>query len=201
EAKGAVSPAMVAALRETRESALVRFTINFLESRRQEILKQDGFFKSLAAIKMILGDLDTTDDSSISLGAIFRTASQNEASELERDFKALVSLIGGYLSGNPKLKGFGPLLDLVKIGSQQNDVSLAITAPLSSFRRETGQAAGGAGSGTGNSASTSPVFGFDSRFTSGKSAIAIPFALDEYNHIWLRVSVNGSPLSFVLDTG
>src|SRR5262249_35410762 len=69
------------------------------------------------------------------------------------------------------------------------------------FRRETGQAAGGAGSGTGNSASTSPVFGFDSRFTSGKSAIAIPFALDEYNHIWLRVSVNGSPLSFVLDTG
>jgi len=201
EAKGAMSPAMIAALKETRESAIVRFTLNFLESWRQEILKQDGFLKSLAAIKMIFGALDTADDLSMSLGAIFRTASQNEASDLESGLKALVSLIGGYLSGDPKLKGFGPLLDLVKIGSQQNDVSLAITAPLSSLRSVTGQATGGSGSGTGNSASTSPVFGFDARFTSGKSAIAIPFELDDYNHIWLRVIVNGSPLSFLLDTG
>jgi CubicO group peptidase (beta-lactamase class C family) len=200
-AKPAVSPAMVAALKETTESDLVRFTINFLESWRREILKQDGFFKSLAAIKLISGSLDTADDLSISLDANFRTASQNEASDLESGLKALVSLIGGYLSGDPKLKGFGALLDLIKIGSQQNDVSLAITAPLSVLRSVTGQATGGAGSGTSNSASTSPVFGFDTRFTSGKSALAIPFELSEYNHIWLRVSVNGSPLSFLLDTG
>ena len=41
----------------------------------------------------------------------------------------------------------------------------------------------------------------DARFSSGKSALAIPFEL-ENNHIYVRVSVNGSrPLSFILDTG
>jgi hypothetical protein len=41
----------------------------------------------------------------------------------------------------------------------------------------------------------------DVRFTSGRSALKIPFKLHN-NHIYLRVSVNGSaPLWFVLDTG
>src|SRR5215217_5924723 len=41
----------------------------------------------------------------------------------------------------------------------------------------------------------------DVRFTSGRSALKIPFRLYN-NHIYLRVSVNGSaPLWFVLDTG
>ena len=41
----------------------------------------------------------------------------------------------------------------------------------------------------------------DARFSSGKSALAIPFELYD-NHIYVRVSVNGSrPLSFILDTG
>jgi len=48
---------------------------------------------------------------------------------------------------------------------------------------------------------TSPIYGFDTRFASGKSALAIPFELVD-SHIFLRVSVNGSPpLSFILDTG
>jgi hypothetical protein len=41
----------------------------------------------------------------------------------------------------------------------------------------------------------------DARFSSGKSALAIPFELDD-NLIYVRVNVNGSrPLSFILDTG
>jgi hypothetical protein len=41
----------------------------------------------------------------------------------------------------------------------------------------------------------------DARFSSGKSALAIPFELED-NLIYVRVSVNGSrPLSFILDTG
>jgi predicted aspartyl protease len=56
-------------------------------------------------------------------------------------------------------------------------------------------------SGRRNPALTSPIPGFDIRFTSGKSALAIPFELDN-GHIFLRVSVNGSsPLSLILDTG
>jgi predicted aspartyl protease len=47
----------------------------------------------------------------------------------------------------------------------------------------------------------SPIYGFDTRFASGTSALAIPFELVD-SHIYLRVSVNGSPpLSFILDTG
>ena len=41
----------------------------------------------------------------------------------------------------------------------------------------------------------------DIRFTSGNSALKIPFDLYN-NHIYLQVSVNGSkPLSFLFDTG
>jgi hypothetical protein len=48
---------------------------------------------------------------------------------------------------------------------------------------------------------TSPIYACDARFASGKSALAIPFELVD-DHIYLRVSVNGSsPLSFILDTG
>jgi hypothetical protein len=47
----------------------------------------------------------------------------------------------------------------------------------------------------------STAFCVDARFTAGKSALAIPFELDD-NLIYVRVSVNGSrPLSFILDTG
>lgn len=49
--------------------------------------------------------------------------------------------------------------------------------------------------------SCSTALGADARFSSGKSALAIPFELDD-NLIYVRVSVNGSrPLSFILDTG
>ena len=47
----------------------------------------------------------------------------------------------------------------------------------------------------------SPAFGGDASFSSGKSAVPIPFELDD-NLIYVRVSVNDSrPLSFILDTG
>src|SRR5215213_1856959 len=49
--------------------------------------------------------------------------------------------------------------------------------------------------------SCATALGVDARFSSGKSALAIPFELED-NLIYVRVSVNGSrPLSFILDTG
>jgi predicted aspartyl protease len=48
---------------------------------------------------------------------------------------------------------------------------------------------------------TTAAYGFEARFVSGESALAIPFELID-DHIYLRVPVNGSPpLSFILDTG
>ncbi|MGH7470902.1 MAG: hypothetical protein ACRENP_23390 [Longimicrobiales bacterium] len=56
-------------------------------------------------------------------------------------------------------------------------------------------------SGTRNTGLTSPIPGVGIGFTSGASALLIPFQLED-NQIWLQVSVNGSrPLSFGMDTG
>ncbi len=47
----------------------------------------------------------------------------------------------------------------------------------------------------------SSAYSYETHFASGKSALAIPFDLDD-NLIYVRVGVNGSqPLSFILDTG
>ena len=128
EAKGGVSAAMAGALNETRASALVRFALNIPESLRAEAANQGDLFKSVAAIKMILGTFDVASDFSLSLDAIIRAATQNDATELENGLKGLVALgkdiFGG---GDPKTNIFAQLLDQVKIGSKVNDVSLSIT--------------------------------------------------------------------------
>jgi len=127
-AKGGVSAAMAGALNETRASALIRFALNIPENLRAEAASQGDLFKSVAAIKIILGTFDVASDFSLSLDSIIRTASQNDATELENGLKGLVSLgkdifAGG---GDPKTNLFAQLLDQVKIGSKVNDVSLSI---------------------------------------------------------------------------
>ena len=127
-ANGGVSAAMTGALAETRASALVRFAFNIPETLRAEAANQGDLFKSVAAIKMILGTFDVASDFSLSLDMIFRTASQNDATELENGLKGLVDLVRGFFGGgDPKTNLFAQLLDQVKIGSKVNDVSLSIT--------------------------------------------------------------------------
>ncbi|MCI0662856.1 MAG: hypothetical protein L0220_17445, partial [Acidobacteria bacterium] len=89
-AKGGVTAAMIGALNETKNSALVRFALNIPENLRQEAMTQGDLFKSVAAIKMILGTFDVANDLSLSLDTIMRTPSQNEASELESGLRGLL---------------------------------------------------------------------------------------------------------------
>src|SRR5262249_17782903 len=106
-AKGGVSAALAGALNETRASALVRFALNIPESLRAEAANQGDLFKSVAAVKMILGTFDVAGDLGLSLDAVIRTASQNDATELENGLKGLVALgrdIFG--SGDPKTNLF-----------------------------------------------------------------------------------------------
>jgi hypothetical protein len=132
EAKGGVTPLMFGALKEARETALVRFALNIPENLRQEASNQGDLFKSVATIKVILGAFDVASDFSLSLDTIMRTASQNEAAELESGLKGLVSLVRGFFGGgDPKTDVFGQLLDQVKISSKLSDVSLSITVPRS----------------------------------------------------------------------
>jgi hypothetical protein len=129
-AKGGVSATMKSALNETRASALVRFAMVVPETLRAEAANQGDLFKSVAAIKMILGTFDVAGDFGLSLDAVIRTASQNDATELENGLKGLVGLgkdIFG--SGDPKTNLIAQVLDLVKIGSKVNDVALSISLP------------------------------------------------------------------------
>jgi hypothetical protein len=128
-AKGGVSAAMAGALKETRASALIRFALNIPENLRADAANQGDLFKSVAAIKMILGTFDVGRDLSLSLDSIIRTASQQDATELENGLKGLVGLgkdifAGG---GDPKTNLIAQVLDQVKIGSKVNDVSLSIS--------------------------------------------------------------------------
>jgi hypothetical protein len=127
-AKGGVSPVMTSALKETRASALVRFVLNIPETLRAEAANQGDLFKSVATIKVILGTFDVGSDLSLSLDSIIRTASQNDATELENGLKGLVGLGKDiFAGGDPKTNLYAQLLDQVKIGSKVNDVSLSIS--------------------------------------------------------------------------
>lgn len=129
-AKGGVTAAMTGALAETRASALVRFALNIPENLRAEAANQGDLFKSVATIKMILGTFDVASDFSLSLDAIMRTPSQNDATELENGLKGLVELLRGIFGGgDQKPNFFTQLLDQVKIGTKVNDVSLSISLP------------------------------------------------------------------------
>jgi hypothetical protein len=131
-AKGGVSAAMTGALSETRASALLRFAMNIPESIRAEAANQGDLFKSVSAIKMVLGAFDVGGDLSLSLDAIIRAASLNDAVELENGLKGLVELVKGIFGGgDPKTNFISQLLDQVKIGSKSSDVSLSISVPRS----------------------------------------------------------------------
>ncbi len=132
EAKGGVAPAVLGALKETRTSALLRFALNVPESLKQGAADQGDLFKSVTAIKVVLGTFDVASDFSLALDALMRTASTKDATELEDGLKGLISLVQGIFgggSGDPKTDAIGQLLNQIKIGSKLNDVSLSITLP------------------------------------------------------------------------
>jgi hypothetical protein len=121
---------MLAALAETRASALVRFALNVPDSLREQAADQGDLFKSIASIKMVLGTLDAASDLSLSLDAVMRTASQSDAGDLESSLKGLLVLVKGIFGGgDPKSDVLGALLDQIRIGSKLSDVSLSISLP------------------------------------------------------------------------
>ncbi len=127
--KNVLNPAMIAALDETRANALVRFALNIPADLRSQAVDQGDLFKSVATIKMILGTFDVASDFALSLDTLMRTASPADAGELENGLKGLVSLIRGIFGGgnDPATDFIGQLLDQIKIGSKQNDVTLSIS--------------------------------------------------------------------------
>jgi len=105
-AKGAITPVMIGALKETRASALLRFALNVPESLKQSASDQGDLFKSVNALQVVLGTLDVASDFSMALDALLRTTSQKDATELEEGLKGLVSLVKSIFGGannDPKM--------------------------------------------------------------------------------------------------
>jgi hypothetical protein len=131
-AKSGVTPEMIGALNETKASSLLRFALSIPEPLKNEAADQGDLFKSVSTIKVILGALDVAADLSLSLDTLMRTPTPKDATELEDGLKGLVGLVKGIFgggSGDPKTDAIGQLLDMVKISSKLNDVSLSIALP------------------------------------------------------------------------
>jgi hypothetical protein len=126
-AKGGVTNLMTAALKETKETALVRFALDIPQDLRTDAANQGDLFKSIAAIKIMMGTIDFAEDLSLSLDTNMRTESPKQAIELEQGLKGLLSLARAFLPPPTQQNDiYGQIIDQVKIGTKLSDVSLSI---------------------------------------------------------------------------
>ncbi|MFN7945566.1 MAG: hypothetical protein U0Z53_09450 [Blastocatellia bacterium] len=126
--------ALNGALKETRATGLIRFAISIPESTRQMLAGQD-YFKDLAAVQMVSGALDVSDELSLLLDAKLRTPSPAEASKIEASLNGLVAIGKMMLGGNqePLMQALTQLLNEIKIGAQTSDVTLGLKIPRALF--------------------------------------------------------------------
>ncbi len=123
--------ALIQALKEVNTSGLIRFAAHLPATARQGLSEMGDLFKQVAEVKMISGSLDLRDDLSASLEARLRTASPNEATQLESSLKSLILFGKSLLEGNQnaRLRLISQLLDQIKIGTRSADVSLSVLVP------------------------------------------------------------------------
>lgn len=129
-----LNSALNGALKETSSTGIIRFAVSVPESSRQWLAGQD-YFKDLAALKMVLGAIDFSDDLSLLLDARLRTPSAAEASKIEASLSGLVAIGRMMLGGNqePMMQALTQLLNEIKISTQTNDVALALKIPRALF--------------------------------------------------------------------
>lgn len=129
--KNPAQAAFVKALQETKATGLVRFAGNLPEGLRAMLASQGELFAQVAAVKAIFGSFDLNADSSASLDARLRTASNNDAALLKENLNGLVALGKVFLDGNgdPKMKVYSQLLDQVKVSVTTTDVALSLLLP------------------------------------------------------------------------
>ncbi|HWQ33668.1 MAG TPA: hypothetical protein VNQ79_12515 [Blastocatellia bacterium] len=129
-----LNSALNGALKETSSTGIIRFAVSVPESSRQWLAGQD-YFKDLAALKMVLGAIDFSDDLSLLLDARLRTPSAAEASKIEASLSGLVAIGRMMLGGNqePLMQALTQLLNEIRISTQTNDVALALKIPRALF--------------------------------------------------------------------
>jgi hypothetical protein len=118
------------ALKETKNTGLIRFAGNLPEALRVMLASQGELFAQVAAVKAIFGALDLNGDNTATLEARARTASNNDATQLKESLRGLIELGRVFLSGDDaKSKLYLTLLDKVQINTQAQDVALTLVLP------------------------------------------------------------------------
>lgn len=131
---GAANTALNSLLSQTN-AGLLRFAANIPESAKKGLSDQGDMFAQFGTIKTVFGSLDLTRELSLLLDTKLRTGSSDEASKLQTSLAALVGLGKMFLGGNndPMMQGLMQIIDLVKIGAQNNDVSVSLMVPKTVF--------------------------------------------------------------------
>ena len=121
----------IAALKETRATAMVRFGLSLPEGLREVLKSQGELFEQLAAVKVIFGTVDVTPEKDGLIDMRLRTNSKEQAVQMQDSLKSLVFLGKSFLTGNqdPRLAIASQLLDQVKIASDASDVTLTLKIP------------------------------------------------------------------------
>ena len=131
EGAGKSNEVQIAALKETRTTALLRFGLSLPEGLREVLKSQGELFEQLAAVKVIFGTIDLTPEKDGLIDSRLRTASKEHAVQMQDSLKSLVFLGKSLLSGNqdPRFEAGAQLLDQVKIASDASDVTLTLKIP------------------------------------------------------------------------
>ena len=118
------------ALKEIKESSLVRFAGNLPEGLRVMLASQGELFSQVAAVKAIFGSMDLNADNTATVAARARTASNNDAALLKESLGGLIALGKLFVGGDdPKSRLYSSLLDKVQISTQAQDVALTLILP------------------------------------------------------------------------
>jgi len=131
--KGGSNVLLGEALQETSPSGWIRFAANLSDGFRQELSKQGSALRPFASLKVLFGSLsfDGANGSAAALDLKMRTSSPDEAAKLESHLKDLV-VAGKTFFGDdkdPLMQAVNQVFDGVRITTQANDVSLALSLP------------------------------------------------------------------------
>ena len=116
-------------------NGIVRFAAKLPQTAIKDLDAQGDLFAQFAAIKSIYGSVDMTANLDAVIDATMRSASSKEATKLKTGLTGLMEMGKGILGslGNPQMSLLGGLIDKIKIGVVDADVSLSLMIPATMF--------------------------------------------------------------------
>ncbi len=116
-------------------AGIVRFAAKLPQSAIKDLDAQGDLFAQFASIQSIIGSLDVTANLDAIIDAKMRAVSSKEATKLKTGLTGLMEMGKGILSsfGDPQMNLLSGLIDKIKIGVVDSDVSLSVMIPSSMF--------------------------------------------------------------------